>query len=120
MPQSPCCAERERHVLRFEVTAETFVFFCEAMGKVRRDVAGPLDDDAALLVVARQVLGGPIDAGRASYQVAMTVCEACGRGWQQGKGEWVEVGSEIVEMVACDAQHLGGLVDKSIHVGEPQ
>src|SRR5258706_15134351 len=77
------------------------------MANVRRDADDRLDDDATLLAVARHVLGGPTDEGRANYQVAMTVCEGCGSGWQQGKGRQVEVGSEIVEMAACDAQHLG-------------
>jgi hypothetical protein len=57
--------------------------------------------------MARHVLGGPTDAGRATYQIALTVCDACGRGWQQGRGERVEVGPEIVKMACCDAQHLG-------------
>jgi hypothetical protein len=44
--------------------------------KLRREADGSLDDDAALLLMARHVLGGPVDAGRASYQVAITVCES--------------------------------------------
>jgi hypothetical protein len=57
--------------------------------------------------MARYVLGGPRDDGRASYQVALTVCEECRRGRQQGRGELVEVGREVVEMAGCDAQHIG-------------
>jgi RuvA, C-terminal domain len=106
----------DRHVLRFEVTPESAAYFRDALAKVRRDAGGQLDDDAALLAVARHVLGGPDDAGRASYQVAVTVCEGCGRGWQRGRGEQLEVGGEIVEMAACDAQHVG---DISTHVGQP-
>jgi hypothetical protein len=97
------------HVLRFEVSAEALATFREAMGRIRRDAGGPLDDDAALFLMARHILGGSADPGRATYQVALTVCEACGRGWQQGRGEAVEVGSEIVKMACCDAQHLGRL-----------
>jgi hypothetical protein len=115
LPRDPCKSNLERHVLRFEVRAETLAYVREALGKVRRDAGGSLDDDAALLAVARQILGGPVDQGRASYQVALLVCEACGRGWQQGRGEQIEVGSEIVEMARCDAQHLGAV---STHVGQ--
>jgi hypothetical protein len=114
LPRDPTNAGLERHILRFEVSAETLALVREAMAKVRRDAGGAMDDDAALLTVARQVLGGPTDEGRASYQVAVTVCESCGRGWQQGRGQQVEVGSEIVEMAECDAQHL----DLATHVGE--
>ena len=52
-------------------------------------------------------LGGPVDEGRAGYQIALTVCEACKKGWQQGRGEQVLVGPEVVEMALCDAQHVG-------------
>jgi hypothetical protein len=93
LPESPRNAERQRHVLRFEVTAETSASLREALAQVRRDAGGPLDDDAALLAVARRILNGPSDSGRASYQIALTVCQSCGRGWQQGRGEQVEVGS---------------------------
>jgi hypothetical protein len=105
-----------RHVLRMEVSAETFATFREAMAKLRRDAGESLDDDAAMLLLARAALGGPADEGRANYQVALTVCEACGRSWQRGRGDQVEVGSEIAEMAACDAQHLGH-VDSPTHVG---
>jgi 5-methylcytosine-specific restriction endonuclease McrA len=91
------------------------------MAKLRRDADGPLDDDGALLLMARHVLGGPSDEGRSNYQIAMTVCEECGRAWQQGRGELVEVGPEIAEMVACDAQHIGHVTtsepSSSAHVG---
>ncbi len=98
--------EARRHTLRFDVAAETFATFREAMVKLRRDSDGSLDDDTALLLMARAVLGGPTDAGRASYQIAMTVCERCDAGTQQGKGEAIAVEAGIVEMAGCDAQHL--------------
>ena len=53
-----------------------------AMAKIRRDAGTPLDDDASLLLLARQILRGPADHGRANYQMSVTVCEDCGRGWQ--------------------------------------
>jgi hypothetical protein len=52
------------------------------LAQVRRDAGGSLDDDAVLLAMARRILGGPAEAGRASYQVALLVCDGCGRGWQ--------------------------------------
>ena len=47
------------------------------------------------------------EEGRAGYQIALTVCPECERGQQQGGGEMIDVGSEIVEMAQCDAQHIG-------------
>lgn len=107
-----------RHVLHMEVSAETFSTFREAMGKLRRDAGESLDDDAALLLLARHALGGPSDEGRAGYQIALTVCEACKKGWQQGRGEQVLVGPEVVAMARCDAQHVGHAGRHSAHVGE--
>jgi hypothetical protein len=106
-PGDPADRGARRHVLRFEVSAETAATLREAQAKLRREAGQTLDDDAVLLLMARGALGGPTDEGRSSYQVALTVCEACGRGYQQAKGELVEVGSEVVEMAECDAQHVG-------------
>jgi hypothetical protein len=99
----------QRHVLRFEVSGEALATFREAMAKIRRDAGGPLDDDAALLLMARQVLGGPVDEGRASYQVELSVCEHCQRARQSASGELLDVSAEVVAMAHCDGQNIGGL-----------
>jgi hypothetical protein len=98
----------ERHVMRFEVSGEVLATFREALVKLRRDAGGSLDDDAALLQMARQVLGGPTDDGRASYQVAIAVCEACARATQTGQGEALRIPAEVAEMAGCDAQQIIG------------
>jgi hypothetical protein len=123
LPSAPKTAGAERHVLRFEVSGEVLATFREALTKLRRDADGSLDDDAALLLMARQVLGGPVDEGRASYQVAITVCEACQRATQTGGGEAVEVSADVAAMASCDAQilpraHMGN-VDRA-HVGRAE
>ena len=97
----------ERHVLRFEVSGEVLASFREAQAKLRRDAGGPLDDDTTLLLMARHVLGGPTDDGRASYQIALAVCPSCGSGQQRAGGELVPVAAEVVAMAQCDGQHLG-------------
>jgi hypothetical protein len=116
-PDDPADRDARRHVLRFEVSAETAATVREAQAKLRREAGDPLDDDAVLLLMARSALGGPTDEGRSSYQVALTVCEGCGRGYQQAKGELVEVGPEVVEMAACDAQHVGSAHAGNTHAG---
>jgi hypothetical protein len=107
LPEDTPQASAKRHVLRFEVSGEVRATFREAMAKIRRDAGEALDDDAAILLLARSVLGGPRDEGRSSYQVALTICEGCGRGMQQGRGELVEVAREVVEMATCDGQNIG-------------
>ena len=105
-PSSASRPETRRHVLRFEVTSETLALFREAMSKLRR-AGSPSDDDSALMLMARQVLGGPGDEGRSSYQIALSVCPDCGKGHQQAGGELVAVGAEVVGMAECDGQKLG-------------
>jgi hypothetical protein len=98
--------ELVRHILRFDVGAETLATFREAMKELRKRGDHRLDDDAALLLMAREVLGGPGDAGRASYQLVVTQCEDCGRGFQHANGELIELDPAIVEMCLCDAQNV--------------
>jgi hypothetical protein len=97
----------ERHVLRFEVSGDVLATFREAVAKLRQEAGSPLDDDAVLLLMARQVLAGNADEGRASYQLTVTVCESCARATQTGCGEPVAIDPEIAEMARCDAQKLG-------------
>jgi hypothetical protein len=66
-----------------------------------------------LLAMARHVLGGPRDEGRASYQIALTVCTECGRGHQPSGGDLVSVGADIVAMAHCDGQQLGCLAPQA-------
>ena len=114
-PSDPADESARRHLLRFDVSAETYALWREAVAELRREAGGNLDEDDALLMMARLVLGGPNDEGRASYQVAMTVCEGCGQGWQDGRGEPVAVDDVVVEMAECDAQHVGHV---DTHVGK--
>jgi hypothetical protein len=107
-PASGGQADARRHVLRFEVAPETLALFREAMRKLRRS-GTPIDDDSALMLMARHVLGGPADEGRASYQVALSICPECGGGRQHASGELVSVGAEIVAMADCDGQRVGPL-----------
>ncbi len=106
-PSEPARPEAHRHILRFDVSAQTYATFREAAAAIRRRSSEPMDDDALLLQMAREILQGPSDTGRSSYQVAITVCERCGRGVQHGAGTDVELGPEVVEMVECDAQIIG-------------
>jgi hypothetical protein len=112
LPDSPGEPTQQRHVLRFEVSGETLASFREALAQLQRDAGEHLDDDATLLLLARHVLGGLTDDGRASYQIALDVCEACQRTRQVADGELIDVSPSVIAMAHCDAQHL-----PSAHVG---
>jgi hypothetical protein len=95
-------------VLRFEVTGETRALLVDALAKVRRDAGEALDDDTALLLIARLVLGAADNSsaghGRANYQVELSVCKNCSRAEQIGSGERQPVSSAAAQMSLCDAQ----------------
>jgi hypothetical protein len=116
-PSSSGERSARRRVLRFEVAPETLALMREAMDKLRRSTFGPIDDDAALLLMARRVLGGSSDEGRSSYQIALSVCPECDRGAQQASGDLVPIGAEVVAMARCDAQDVGLVGGESAHVG---
>jgi 5-methylcytosine-specific restriction endonuclease McrA len=108
-PDSLRDPSKRRHVLRFEVSAETYALMREALRQLRRSSDTRLDDDAALLTMARAVLGGPSDEGRSSYQISLSICSTCGQGAQLANGERVPVEREILELAQCDGQHIGSV-----------
>jgi len=118
LPRDPKDAPPETHVLRFEVSGATLATWREALKKIRAEHGGELSEEDELLAMARRVLEGPRDAGRANYQVAVTVCEDCGEGTQQGNGEPIAVDETALEMAYCDAQFIGR-VDVT-HVGQTE
>ncbi len=113
-PGDPKDPEAWQHTLHFKVRSETLALFREAADRLRRETGEVLDDDALLLAMARRILGGPDDPGRANYQVAVTVCSSCGQGSIDAAGEAIPVSPDIVSMAACDAQQL----DLRPHGGE--
>jgi hypothetical protein len=56
-----------------------------------------------------QRLGSDAQRGRAKYQIAVVVCEACKRGWQEGGGKRVPISATDVARAECDAQRVGSL-----------
>jgi hypothetical protein len=112
-PASPPDPAARRHTLRFDVLAETLALMREDLSELRRRARAPLDDDAALIELARCVLGGPRDEGRASYQIVLRVCPECGNGQQQAAGGLVPVNPDVIRMAHCDAQHIGRVAGPS-------
>ena len=112
---------RIRHRLSFEVRPETMALFRDLQSAVRADLGSDLDDDALLREIARRALGGPDDAGRASYQIALSRCDECGRSSIEAGGETFPADDVTVEMAACDSQHLPPPTDPARpHVGAPR
>jgi hypothetical protein len=62
--------------------------------------------------MARSVLGGPRDEGRASYQVVLSVCPHCRSGQQHANGGLVPVDPDVIRMAHCDCQEIGSIVEQ--------
>jgi hypothetical protein len=110
-PATPPRPELVKHVLRFEVSAETLAAFRDAMRRLDQSSGEKLDDDSALLLLARAVLSPPAAGdesalGRANYQVSVIVCDRCRRAVQPAGADLVEVDSATLETACCGAQHI--------------
>lgn len=99
-----------RHALHFEVSAETVALFREALATLPRQAGGSLDDDAALLLLARHALaaanGNASRGERSSYQIEVSVCRHCQRTQQLGDGTRVDLSPAVAGMCDCDADHV--------------
>ncbi len=102
-PVDPAWATR---VVRLSLRPEALALYREAVARLRREVDPRLSEEEALVEMARRVLGGPGDSGRAPYQVAVTRCDDCERVWQRARGEAVEVSAEVAERARCDGQEV--------------
>ena len=104
LPDDPPRARRHR--ISLEVGADVYALFREARAKVRADSGESLDDEDVVRVMAATVLDGPADDGRSAYQIAMTVCRACGTTTQDAAGQEIVVDETVTETAFCDAQHV--------------
>jgi 5-methylcytosine-specific restriction endonuclease McrA len=105
-PRDRSDPSRIKHRLVFEVRGETMALFRDMQSAVRADLGGDVDDDALLFEIARRVLGGPSDEGRASYQVSVSRCDECGRSRIDAGGTSHPVDQVVAEMALCDGQLL--------------
>jgi hypothetical protein len=111
-PDDPADPKVRSHVVRFELSAETFALLRQARALLDDEHATNLADDAFVAALCSAVLDdapATEPTGRARYQIALTLCRRCGQGWQQGAGVQVAVAADTVERAMCDAQHIGSI-----------
>src|SRR5688572_12426351 len=115
-----------KHVLRFEVSAETLAAFRDALRHVAERTGQRLDDDAALRLIARDVLDAPAPsireagegdaagldertraAGSARYQISVIECPRCKRGFMPAGADLLEIDPASLAAAHCDAQRVG-------------
>jgi hypothetical protein len=110
-PKAVRSDELVKKVLRFEVGGETFALFRDAREALELEVGHALSDEDVLGLLARRALGRTDEPEKAAFQIAMTVCEGCGKGWRDSGGERVPVKPETVEAARCDAEEIGNPSD---------
>jgi hypothetical protein len=111
-PDDPPDPEARTHVVRFELSAETFALLRQARTAVNDEHGRNLPDYAFVAALCSAVLeGAPAaePAGRAKFQIAVTMCQRCRRGWQEGAGAQIAIGPAAVDRAMCDAQHIGSI-----------
>jgi hypothetical protein len=111
-PADPADPDVRTHVVRFELSAATFAQLRQARGVLDEEHGTHLSDDQLVAALCDAVLDGASitePTGRAKFQIAMTVCERCRQGWQDGAGAKVAIEAAAVERALCDAQHIGSL-----------
>ena len=121
-PDDPPDPKLRTRVLRYEVLEETAALERQVRQALEKRCGNRLDPNAFLSALFRSVLGNEATA-RASgaacecdragvgarYQVAVTTCRECKRGWQDGGATTVEMSPAALETALCDAQHIGSL-----------
>jgi hypothetical protein len=111
-PEDPPDPKARTHVVRFELSAETFALLRQTRSVLDDEHGQNLSEDQFVAALCHAVLDGAPTAepsGRAKFQVAVTVCERCRQGWQEGAGAKIAIGSAAVERAMCDAQHIGSI-----------
>lgn len=111
-PDDPTDPEARTHVVRFELSAETYALLRQARMVLDDEHGTNLADDALVTALCSAVLDGTPGSeptGRAKFQIALTVCERCRTGWQEGAGAQLVVDDAAVERAMCDAQHIGSI-----------
>ncbi len=118
LPGDPPDDDARTHVVTFEITGATFALLRQARLALDEQRGGRLEDDDVVAELARAVLdhvpAGNESAdgaaeGAARYQIALTVCKRCDRGWQTGAGASIAVDAATVERARCDAIHIGSI-----------
>ncbi len=111
-PDDPPVPEVRTHVIRFELSAETFALLRQTRTVLDDEHGSNLSEDQFVAALCHAVLDGvpaTEPTGRAKFQIAVTVCGRCGQGWQHGAGAKIAISPAAVERAMCDAQHIGSL-----------
>ncbi len=93
----------------FELWPATYALLRQTQTALADEHGGRLDDDQLMATLCRRALEpAGAEPSMARYQIAVTLCEQCNRGWQDG-GAAIEIDEPAIEVAECDAQRIGSL-----------
>jgi 5-methylcytosine-specific restriction endonuclease McrA len=113
-PTDPVDPKLRTRAHRFDdIDEETRVMLRQARQILERECGDRMSDRDFLRTFARMVIDGAATPSRTGppYVIAVTICERCKRGWQDGGGLTVEMSPATVDMALCDALHIGSIAE---------
>jgi len=123
LPEDPIDHEALVEDLRYSVTGATAALVRQARQVMCTERGSVPEDDEFLAALAHAFLDGSGREDKPAYQIAVTTCESCAKGWQTGAGVEFPISASAVERAKSDALVIGsidGLVpDRAKHVVPP-
>jgi len=110
-PDDPTDPALQRYKLTLDLSADVYARWRQIRTTFSDDRGTHLDDEALLVLMEASLDRGSEPTGRAKFQILMTLCKQCERGWQQGGGREILVDAPTVERAKCDAQYIGSMDD---------
>ena len=101
-PCDPPHPELVSRVVRIALLPEVFALFRQTQSAMADEHGGRLDDNAFVEALCRRALEGGGTSERPAHQIAITVCESCKRGWQNGAGRARGGGVTATARSRCD------------------
>jgi hypothetical protein len=117
LPGAPSKPENVRHILNFEVSAETHALFRQARETLKRETGEQLDDDRFLALLARRALQ-PANNDGPRDQIALTKCEDCQRVFQDGGGAVLEIAQQAFATAECAGDRIDANGKITRHIPE--
>ena len=109
LPDDPPTPRLRSRKVTFDLPPETYAVLRQAHLVLDEEHGRRLTSAELIDVLARRAIAAaPVSesTGRATYQLAVTVCGRCKAGWQEGGGQLIPVGAAVVERAECDAQWI--------------
>jgi hypothetical protein len=136
-PNDPIDPDLQLRKITLELTPPTMALFRDACRRLEDELGHHLTDDELVAALCATVLGGsdareeadpspredgasppsssspasdtryPSTTRVAPYQIALTVCPSCDRGWHDAGGRAIAVPDSTIAQASCDAQYIG-------------